>query len=377
MIQRISIWAMLCGIALCACNRPAATDYEDIETADTLTHHAQYLTIYDCGNGIVRVDIADPWAEGRMLARYALVDQDSVLPEDFATDIAIIRTPIDRSAVFSSVHTNALKEIGAFDVIAAVADRQYFSTADTVTKLLDCDLLIDLGPATSPSTELMVANGISTVLRSPMQGVDNTRYPSSVTVVECADYMEATPIGRAEWILLLGELTGRRKQARELLDEVIDNYSTLVFKVKSATSPKPKILAETEYSGVWYVPQGGSYMARLYADAGAEWPWAETKGTGSLSLSREEVAHKALDADLWLVRSYGYETSKESLKKLNPRYAAFEAWKRGNIYSCDSEVRNIFNDAAFHPDKVLAEYTAIFHPELMPGYELQYFKHMP
>lgn len=368
---------MLCGIALCACNRPAATDYEDIETADTLTHHAQYLTIYDCGNGIVRVDIADPWAEGRMLARYALVDQDSVLPEDFATDIAIIRTPIDRSAVFSSVHTNALKEIGAFDVIAAVADRQYFSTADTVTKLLDCDLLIDLGPATSPSTELMVANGISTVLRSPMQGVDNTRYPSSVTVVECADYMEATPIGRAEWILLLGELTGRRKQARELLDEVIDNYSTLVFKVKSATSPKPKILAETEYSGVWYVPQGGSYMARLYADAGAEWPWAETKGTGSLSLSLEEVAHKALDADLWLVRSYGYETSKESLKKLNPRYAAFEAWKRGNIYSCDSEVRNIFNDAAFHPDKVLAEYTAIFHPELMPGYELQYFKHMP
>lgn len=369
------IWAMLAGVALCACKREASFTYDEVGAADTLTHHARYLTIADCGGGLVRVDIANPWDDDKMLARYALVDRDSVVPDTLPADIVVIRTPVERAAVFSSIHTGAFEELGALGQVAAIADRQYFTPVDTVSILLGKGEIVDLGSISSPSVELMAASGVTAVLRSPMQGAAGAKYPSGVAAVECADYMEPTPIGRAEWILLLGELTGKRQEARDILDKVIDNYSSLVFKAGSATTPRPKILAETEYSGVWYVPQGGSYMARLYADAGADWPWADTTGSGSLSLSLEEVAAKALDADLWLVRSYGYETTTSTLKALNPRYTAFEAWKRGNIYSCDTEKRNIFNDVAFHPDKVLAEYIAIFHPELMPGYELQYFKH--
>lgn len=375
MRKTLIVWAMLAGVALCACKREASFTYTEAGAADTLTHHAQYLTIADCGGGLVRVDIVNPWDEDKMLARYALVDRDSVVPDTLSPEIVVIRTPVDRAAVFSSVHTAAFDELGALGQLAAIADRQYFTPDDTVSVLLGKGDIVDLGTAASPSVELLAASGVKAVLRSPMQGVAGAKYPAGVAAVECADYMEPTPIGRAEWILLLGELTGKRQEARDILDKVIDNYSSLVFKAGSATTPRPKILAETEYSGVWYVPQGGSYMARLYADAGADWPWADTTGSGSLSLSLEEVAAKALDADLWLVRSYGYETTTSTLKALNPRYTAFEAWKRGNIYSCDTEKRNIFNDVAFHPDKVLAEYIAIFHPELMPGYELQYFKH--
>lgn len=375
MRKTLIVWAMLAGVALCACKREASFTYDEVGAADTLTHHARYLTIADCGGGLVRVDIANPWDDDKMLARYALVDRDSVVPDTLPADIVVIRTPVERAAVFSSVHTGAFEELGALGQVAAIADRQYFTPVDTVSILLGKGEIVDLGSISSPSVELMAASGVTAVLRSPMQGVAGAKYPTGVAAVECADYMEPTPIGRAEWILLLGELTGKRQEARDILDKVIDNYSSLVFKAGSATTPRPKILAETEYSGVWYVPQGGSYMARLYADAGADWPWADTTGSGSLSLSLEEVAAKALDADLWLVRSYGYETTTSTLKALNPRYTAFEAWKRGNIYSCDTEKRNIFNDVAFHPDKVLAEYIAIFHPELMPGYELQYFKH--
>ena len=182
----------------------------------------------------------------------------------------------------------------------------------------------------------MAANGIDVVLRSPQQGMPGAKLPGHIVAVECADYMETSPIGRAEWILLLGELTGNREAAANVFENVIDNYSSLVFEVSGATSPRPKLLAETEYSGVWYVPQGGSYMARMYADAGADWPWSDTEGSGSLSLSLEEVAKKALDADVWLVRSYGYETTPATLKALNPRYANFEAVKNGNIYSCNT-----------------------------------------
>lgn len=377
MIERLISWAVLLGIALCSCKSGAGdTEYTDIETADTLTCHARYLTIADCGGGLVRVDVSDPWRDGRMLARYAFVHRDSLLPDSLPSDIRIVRTPVDNAAVFSSVHTEALRDLGAIDVVKAIADRQYFAPGDTISHLVESGRIVDLGSVSSPSTELMAASGIDVVLRSPMQDLNTAKYPDKVVAVECADYMEQTPIGRAEWILLLGELCGKRDDARKIFDSVIDNYSLLVFKARGAQSVKPKVLADTEYSGAWYVAEGGSYMARMLTDAGAEWPWADTEGSGSLTLSLEEVAAKALDADLWLVRSYGYDTTPSTLKALNPRYTAFKAWKDGNIYSCNTKEKNIFNDAAFHPDRVLAEYIAIFHPEVLPGYKLNYFKHI-
>lgn len=245
------IWAMLAGVALCACKREASFAYDDVVSADTLTRHAQYLTIADCGGGLVRVDIANPWDEDKMLARYALVDRDSVVPDTLPSDIVVIRTPVERAAVFSSVHTGAFEELGALGQVAAIADSHYFMSDDTVSALLCRGDIVDLGSVSSPSVELMAASGVKAVLRSPMQGVAGAKYPSGVAAVECADYMEPTPIGRAEWILLLGELTGKRQEARDILDKVIDNYSSLVFKAGSATTPRPKILAETEYSGVW------------------------------------------------------------------------------------------------------------------------------
>ena len=167
MRKTLTIWAMLCGVALCSCNKAADFSYEDIENADTLTHHAKYLTIADCGAGVVRVDIANPWRENHILASYALVDRDSLVPENLAPDIRVIRTPVDRAAVFSSVHTHALQELGALPSVVAIADREFFTPSDTVSKLIAQGQIIDLGPISSPSVELMAASGVTTVLRSP------------------------------------------------------------------------------------------------------------------------------------------------------------------------------------------------------------------
>ena len=206
-----------------------------------------------------------------------------------------------------------------------------------------------------------------------MQGLNSGTLPENMVAVECADYLEPTPIGRAEWILLLGELTGRRDEARQILTDVIDNYTDLVFKATTAKSPRPKVLTETEQSGVWYVPAGQSYQARMLTDAGAFYPWGAEEGTGSLPLSLEKVAERAIDADVWLVRGYGYTPSAKTLVAQNPRYAAFKPVKDGNVYGCDTAERPIFNDIAFHPDRILADYVAIFHPDAMPDYELKYF----
>lgn len=369
--------ALLAGLSACNGNSAGSSADSFAETPDTLTHHARYLTISRRPDGAVLVDIANPWDTDKApLASYVLVHRDSAIPENLPEKAALIRVPVKRAAVYSSVHTSALGELGTLDAIAAVADRQYFPESDTVVSLIASGRIADIGTSASPSAERLAASRSEAVLRSPMQDIVSPPLPSGIVPVEMTDYMEPSPIGRAEWLLLLGELFDRRDTARSIFDNVINDYNNLVIKASLAQTPRPKVLVETEYSGVWYIPAGKSYQARMLADAGAYYPWEDTEGQGSLTLSLENVAAKAIDADMWLIRSYGYETGPSTLIALNPRYAAFKAVKDKAIYSCNSSARPIFNDIAFHPERILADYVAIFHPELMPDYSPRYFHHI-
>lgn len=372
----LSVSAALLAVVMCSCSGRSHTDTFEVgeATPDTLTHHARYLTLVDYGNGSTLAEIASPWNPGKTLARYLLVDRDSAVPADIPAATAVLRVPLQKTAVFSSVHTSAMNELGALDALAAVADASYFPAGDTVCALLAGGRVADVGTAQSPSVERLVASGVEAVFRSPMQDMNGAALPRTMTAVEMADYMETSPIARAEWLLLIGELFGKRAEAQAVFENVVSDYSDLALKVKLANEPSPRILTDTEYSGVWYVPAGGSYQARMFADAGADYPWKDSEGSGALSLSLESVADAAIDADMWLVKSYGFETTPASLKAMNPRYTAFKAWKNGDIYSCNSAERLIFNDMAFHPEKILAEYVAIFHPSLMPEYELKYYR---
>lgn len=372
-MMRNLIWTALLGAVLFSCSGSGGSD-NFADTADTLTFHASYLTMAELPDGTVVADIADPWNKDARLARYLFVDRDSAIPDSLPAGAKIIRTPVERAAVFSSVHTGAMEELGVIDALKAVADVAYFPDGDTVKSLVANSAVADIGNSQNPSAEILVSVRPEVLLRSPMQGITAAQLPAGIIPVECADYMEDTPIGRAEWLLFFGELFGKRDEAREIFDGVIDEYNSLAVKAAAASSPKPKLLVETETSGVWYVPAGESYAARLYSDAGADYPWANTAGQGSLALSLEEVASKALDADVWLVRSFGYETTSRTLCALNPRYESFKALKDGNIYSCDTQKRNIFSEVPFHPERLLADYIAIFHPEVMPDYETKYFR---
>ena len=381
-MKKIRIVAIVaCVVALCvsaSCRRSAnaddTQDYGDyMEMPDTLTYHSRYLSISDHNDGTVTVNVSDPWNEGAYIGKYAFVDRDSAVPDYLGKDVEIIRTPIERAAVFSSVHISAFKELGILDKLVAVADGNFFSKNDTVQTLLSEGRIIDVGQSVQPSAERLAASSAEIVLRSPMQN-DVVKLAPGIADIKCIDYMETSPMGRAEWLLLIGAMTGKINQAKDIFSQVIDEYSRLVFKVGASSLHNPKVLSETEQSGIWYVPAGQSYMARMFADAGALYPWADTDGSGSLPLSFENVAIKALDADIWLIRSYGYEADSKSLLLANPKYGSFKALKEGAIYSCDTSVSSIFDDIAFHPESILADYVAIFHPDVMTGYELRYFK---
>lgn len=364
--------AVVCAIMFTSCSGGKGTRYSDMP-GDTLTHRAKLLTLVDKGD-FVEAKIADPWNEGRTLASYALVDHNKHMPENIENEYTVVRIPLQRSIVYSSTNSAAINELGALHAISAVADGNYYTPGDTIAKLISSGRITDIGNSMSPKPETIIDIEPDAILVSPYENAGHGVLDElGVTVIDCADYMEADPLARTEWLLFLGELYGCREMAQRIYNQAVTDYETLKQQASEAASPKPKVLTEVLTSGVWYVPGGESYMAKMLKDAGADFPWADNTSTGSLQLSMEAVIDKASDADIWLTRYYGDMSNKTKMLDISPLNANFKAYRNGEIYNCNPMEKPIFNDVAFHPERVLLDYIIIFHPELFPGLETCYY----
>ena len=366
---------VVCASALLSACRPS-TDSMRINPAagDTLTHHAVLLGMYAMSDGSVLVRVANPWSEGDYFGSYLLVHRDSIVPDNLPQDLKVVRVPVSRALVFSTVHGGALAELNALDAVVGVADAQYIAPGDTLRALLDSGRLADIGPAASPDPERVLALEPDVAMVSPMQDSDPAVALGGVPMVTlyCADYLEETPLGRAEWIRLLGALTGRGAQADSIFASVEKEDTDLAANVVRSRDARPKVLTDTEYSGVWYQPRRDSYASILLRDAGAVTATSDIPGTGSVPMDVAQVLDRNQDTQYWLIRSYGQLPSPSDLEAANPLYAHIPALRTG-LYVCDTSVSPLFADQAFHPERVLREYVGIFHPGLLPDYELKYF----
>ncbi len=343
------------------------------EINDTLTHDAELLVLVDCGS-YTTVAIENPWRRGELLQNYVLVSRDSALPENLPEGV-LVRVPLTSSLVYSSVHAGVIKELGALDAVTGVADAKYFKIPEIVAGL-QSGKIMDVGEAISPSVEKIVDLDAQAILTSPFQNAGHGAIEKTgVPIIECADYMETTPLGRAEWVKLIGELYGCRDKAAELYEKVKINYLRLKA-MSENTDTRPKVISETVTGGVWFLPGGKSYMACLFADAAGAYPWSDDVSAGSLQLDFSAVYDKAYDADIWLVKTYGSDLTLSELKSAYPLNDKIKAFNCGGVYASNTEKSSFYEEFPFHPDMLLREYINIFHPGLLTGdeAELRYYK---
>lgn len=327
-----------------------------------ITSHNNYKT----------VEILNPWKDGTMLQTLILIPDSIDIPQNLPGG-TVIRTPIKKALVYSSVHANIIKELGHIASVKGVCDPQYF-TMPEITDGVKNGTIANVGSSASPITEKIIELSPDVIILSPYQNSnfdDFTRL--GIPVVQCADYMETTPLGRAEWIKLFGTLYNQSTKADSIYNNVAQSYNNLT-KLAVNEQIKPKILSENILNGTWYVPGGDSYMAKLFADAGGRYAWSDVNTTGSIPLDMPRVLEKAHDADVWLIKSFDSTFSYSKLKSQNSLNAEFKAFKEQKIFFCDTERTTLFQDFPFHPEMLLKEYIAIFHPQLMPEYKTRYFK---
>ena len=319
-----------------------------------------------------RVDITNPWDTTKILHTYILVPSSKEMPKKLPKG-TIIRTPVKNVLVYSSVHSSVLRELGAGDAVKGVCDAQYFNDSIIETGL-KTGSIVDCGNSMQPTVEKVIAMKPDAILLSPYQDATYGQITKlNVPIVECADYLEYTPLGRAEWIKFYGELVGKPELAEEIYNTVVKEYNKIKESVASKKLKRPLILTENVISGIWNVPGGQSYMAQFIKDAGGDYPWKDDKNTGSLTLDFNQVLARAQKADYWLLKS----PNIRSLADLKGSYTLndqFEAYKAGNVYVCDTNTSHFFDRFPFHPEVLLKEYFKIFHPEETTDYELVFFK---
>lgn len=340
-------------------------------TQNSLLTQAKGLVITP-NNGYTTVEIKNPWKEGSVLQTYILVPRDTDLPKNLPQG-SLIRTPIKKALVYSSVHANAIKELGHLSSVKGVCDAQYF-TLPEITEGVENGSIANIGSSMSPVVEKIIALSPDAIILSPYQNANYEELTRlGISVIQCADYMEATPLGRAEWIKLFGILYNQEEKADSIYNCVVNDYNDLI-KLTANEQQKPKILSENIINGTWYVPGGDSYMAQLFSDAGGSYAWSDVHTSGSIPLDMPRVLEKAHDADVWLIKSFDSTFSYSKLKAQNVLNAEFKAFKEQKIFFCDTERTTLFQDFPFHPELLLKEYIAILHPELIPEYKLKYFK---
>lgn len=323
------------------------------------------------------VELRNPWDTTKVLHRYALVEMNSTSDnpqKNIPSDADIIRVPLTHSAVFTSVMCGLMIDLGVENAIAGVCDAEYIS-APYVNERLKNGSIKDLGNGMAPTLESVMELMPDALMPSPFQnsGGYGRLERIGIPIVECADYMEISPLARAEWMKFYGRLFGVGERADSLFREISHRYESLKTEALNVEH-RPRLMVEQMSGGVWYQPNGESTMGQMYKDAGADYVWAETPGAGSQPMSIEAVMDRALDADIWLLKyTADQPLTYGQMQSDNPLYAHFRPFKERNVWACNTVATHFYEETPFHPDILLEALIKIFHGKLGSQENNSYF----
>ena len=373
MRKPVILTLLACALILLLSNcggRQTAGD-APIRAADTIRFARNlHIGYYD---DYVSVRIRDPWDTLRQRQHYVLVDRDKPVPARLPEDGIVIRVPVERAVIYTSVHTAIAEQLGALDRVTGVCEPQYITSPEVLRRIGE-GRIADLGMSTSPNVEKIIDLGTDLIIASPFE---NSGYGSAeklgIPIVEAADYMENHPLGRTEWVLFYGLLLGEREKAEQVFRETEAHYFALKALAAGCES-RPTVVLERKYGNSWAVPGGESYVAVMHADAGADYFFRDFPGARSVHLTFEEVYDRAGEADCWFLK---YDTRSPMTYRLLAEeyrpYANFRPWKEHRIFACNTITSSYYDDITLHPDYVLEDLIAIYHPDLLPGHVQRYY----
>ena len=347
-------------------------------TSKSTIEYAKGFDIID-ENGIKKLIIKSAYQNSEDVFEYEVREKKSNTIIDYKNEV--IEVPIQEIVVTSTTHIPMVELLHEETAIVGFPFAKYVSSEKT-RFLIDEGSIREIGKENSLNTEILLDLQPELVVGYSVTSADKsltTIKKAGINVIYNADWLEKTPLGRAEWIKFFGVLFDKEKQADSIFKEIENNYLDAKNIALKATK-KPTILSGAIMSrDIWNLPAGESFVAQFLKDANLEYLWKNSKGKGSLSLSFESVFEKGKNADFWIAP--GYFSSKDELLESNQIYAEFDAFKNDKIYTPTLKKGKTggviyYELAPTRPDLVLKDLIKITQPVLLPNYTLTFFEKM-
>jgi len=363
----------LCIFSLFACdNQPqkkAKTDFNQF---------AHGFHIVNMGE-ITRLDVFNPWENARnFIYSYYLIPKNIAVPDSLA-DREIIRTPVEKVVVLSTTHIGFIEKLGFEKSIIGVSGKD-FVTSPEVRRGIEQNLVHDVGYDQNLNYELLLqlkpdlvmAYGIGSDVAAHLSKMKDLNIP----VVINAEYLEETPLGRAEWLIFTGSFYNQTERAQQVFNKIVMEYDSLK-EIVSDTRHKPLILTGLPYKDNWWVPGGKSYMSNLIADAGGDYLWKENSSRESFVVSLENAIVKATQADLWI--NTGQTNSITEILESDERFKIIPSLQKKMVYNDNKQMNptggnEVWETGAANPQDLLRDLIHIFHPEIKQDTTFHYYQ---
>ncbi|WP_240528171.1 ABC transporter substrate-binding protein [Streptomyces amritsarensis] len=356
-----------------------AMDYFPVKS--TVKHAKNFTLRYEKSYQVLTVN--EPFPKGKPES-YVLVKCGAPKPE-LTGELASaqqVTVPVKSLYSASTTHLPLLTETGTLDVLTGVASATNISSAQVIEH-------VKAGKVTEYAKDRTL-NAETVIGAKPdvlmTQGTDDPQYPklrqAGIAVVANAEWLEPSPLGRAEWVKAMAALTGAEKRAGEVFDTIEGDYRKIAEKgAQAVTAGKPvEVLPGTMYQGTWNMPAGGSYAAQLIKDAGGTYPWAGEAGTGNLQLNFEAVYAKGGEAPVWIADQKWKSTA--DAVQADSRYGQLKALTGGAVWTNTKALgpgggNDYFERGVLRPDLVLADLFALIHPDQAKDHAFTFYTQVP
>ena len=379
-MQKCKSFLSLCLliVLLAACNGKKTASISDFSNQLYTPEYASGFSIKGAdGYESSIITVTNPWQGADSITTQLFIARGGEsAPEGFTGQV--LEGDASRIVAMSSTHIAMLDAIGEAGRVVGVSGIDYISNPvisanrDSIGDVgyegnINYELLISLDP------DLVLLYGVNGA--SSMEGKLNEL---GIPFMYVGDYLEESPLGKAEWMVALSEVVGKRTEGEQFFGGIPVRYNDLKKRVADTVLDAPSVMLNTPYGDSWFMPSTESYVARLVKDAGGDYIYKKNTGNSSMPIDLEEAYKLTSEADMWL--NVGMANSLDELRTSCPKFSDTRCFRNGSVWNNNLKTNaaggnDYYESAVVNPDILLRDLVKIFHPELVEE-DFVYYKQL-
>ena len=366
----LSLFIISCGSRRNNTGPDSHGDIEPDSTSLIVPRYAKGFNVSYSGD-MTLLDINDPENKEAERFHFALVDRTYAgdIPEGYTR----LDVPVASAICMTSLQLSNFLKLGIQEKVVGITSTRHLHN-EQMNRQLKEGKTHKIGIEGNFDNEVIMAINPDVIFISPFKrgGYDAIRNVD-IPMIPHLGYKELSPLGQAEWIKVIGLLTGNAKKANEEFQSIEKRYDDLKSMVDTVSS-RPTVFSGEMRGGNWYAVGGKSFLAQLFRDAGGDYFLKDNKESGGVTLDYETVYTNAANADYWrIVNSFDGDFSYKVLKDQDNRYTDFDAWKNRGVIYCNMKEVTFYEKMPVEPEVVLADFIHVFHPDILPNHQPSYY----